>query len=224
MRLGKILGILGCLPRTIWFNFRWLPFKQAVKLPVWLACNVRVKGMWRGGLVLRNAAFNSSHIGFHCADAVDCYGTHTILCVERGGKWIVEQDLHIGRGAIVHVKPKGTLTVGRNFAISGTTSIICSTSIRIGDDVQFSWGSLVMDSDAHKIFDVNGEWTNRPAPIVIGDRVWVAADVTLMKGTYIGSNCVVAGGSLVNRDVAEDGVVLAGRPAKPVKRIGGWQL
>lgn len=212
------------LPRSVWFNFRWLPFGQAWRLPVWIAPNVRVKSMWRGGLVLGDARFNSCHIGFHCADAVDCYGVHTIVCIKRGGRWLVDSGLHIGRGAIVNVNPEGVLRTGRNFAVSGTTSFVCSKSIVIGDDVQFSWSSLVMDSDAHRVYDVEGKWVNEPREVRIGSRVWVAANVTIMKGSVVGDNCVVAGNSLVNKAFGESGCVIAGVPARRVRDISGWEL
>lgn len=222
--LHKLLLILLSLPRTVWFNFRYLPFKQAVKIPIWLASNVRLKKMYRGGIVLKNIAFNSCHIGFHCADAVDTYGVHTILCVEHGGKLLVESDLHIGRGAIIHVKTDATLSLGRNFAISGTTSIICSKEITVGDDVQFSWNSLVMDSDAHMVFDVDGNLTNYAESITIGNKVWIAANTTILKKSVIGNNCVVAGNSLVNKPLNVDNHILAGTPAKPIRPISRWQI
>lgn len=224
MALRKILTLIFSLPRTIWFNLRWLPIGQAIKLPIWLAPNVRVKRMWRGGMELHSCRFNASHIGFHAADAVDCYGVHTIICVEQGGKWIIEDDLHIGRGAIIHVGKDATLKVGKNFAISGTTSIVCSKSISIGSDVQFSWNSLMMDSDAHKIFNIEGEWANPPAPIEIGNHVWIAANTTILKGSVIGEGCVVAGNSLVNRDMKIHNHVIAGSPARPIKPILDWQI
>lgn len=224
MNIRRIFQLILALPRTVWFNFRYLPFSQARRLPIWLAPNVRVKCMYRGGIELKTVRFNASHIGFHVADAVDCYGAHTILDICHGGKWIVDDDLHIGRGAIIHVGPEGKLSVGRNFAISGTTSIICSHSITIGNDVQFSWNSLVMDSDAHKIFNEDGEWVNRPASVSIGNHVWIAANASVMKKAVIGDGCVVAGNSLVNRDMAVTSYIIAGSPAKPVRPIGGWKL
>lgn len=224
MNLRRLWMVAMSLPRTIWFNFRYLPFAQARKLPIWLAPNVRVKSMYRGGIQLQRARFNASHIGFHCADAIDCYGGHTIISVKPGGKWIVIDDLHIGRGAVIHVGKEGELSVGDNFAISGTTSIVCSKSITIGKDVQFSWNSLVMDSDAHRIFDENGEWMNCPEPVQIGNHVWIAANTTIMKRSVIGDNCVVAANSLVNRKLSEPNKILAGSPAKPVRTISDWQL
>lgn len=223
-KLRRLMDLVGAVPRSVWFNFRWLPWEQALTLPVWIAPNVRVKSMWRGGMVLADARFNSCHIGFHCADAVDCYGVHTIVCVKPGGRWLVESGLHVGRGAIVNVNSEGVLRTGRNFAVSGTTGIVCSKSVSIGDDVQFSWNSLVMDSDAHRVYDVDGKWVNEPRDVIIGSKVWVAANVTIMKGSVIGDNCVVACNSMVNRAIGESDCVIAGVPARKVKDIWGWEI
>lgn len=222
--LSKIFSILFSLPRIIWFNLRYLPFNQALKLPILIAPNVRIKKLYRGGIILKNVQFNSCHIGFHCADAVDCYGCHTIVCIEKGGKWIIENDIHIGRGAIIHIKPEATLSVGKNFAISGTTSIICSKDIQIGKDVQFSWNSLAMDSDAHKIYSQDGKISNPDSPVVIGNKVWIAANTTILKGSEIKDNCIVACNSMVNKAIKEDNCIIAGSPAKAIKTISHWEI
>lgn len=221
--MGRKLRILFSIPRTIWFNLRYLPLSQAIKLPVWIAPNVRIKELHRGGMKLKYARFNSTHIGFHVADAVDCYGVHTIICVRRGGVWNLD-TAHIGQGAVIHVNEAGVLTTGSHFAISGTTSIVCSNSIVIGDNVQFSWNSLVMDSDAHKIFDVDGKLMNLIGEVEIGNKVWIAANITIMKNSKIGDGCVVAANSLVNKKFKESNVILAGSPVREVKKIGGWEL
>lgn len=163
-------------------------------------------------------------IGFHRIIALDTFSAHTILSSDPGARWILKADAHIGQGAIIHIGACGVLTVGRNFAISGNTSLICDDRITIGDDVQFSWNTLVMDGDAHKVYAENGERLNPKAPISIGNKVWVAANCTILKGASIGSNCVVAGGSLVNRPVEADNAVLAGTPVRPVRSISRWEV
>ena len=53
---------------------------------------------------------------------------------------------------------------------------------------------------------------------MIGEGVWLASDVLVLGPVTIGEHAVVAGGSLVREDVAPYTVV-AGRPAKVVKKI-----
>jgi acetyltransferase-like isoleucine patch superfamily enzyme len=54
--------------------------------------------------------------------------------------------------------------------------------------------------------------------VVIGDGVWLASHVLVLGPVTIGEHAVVAGGSLVREDV-EPYTVVAGRPAKVIKKI-----
>lgn len=58
------LKILLAIPKTIWFNFRYLPFCQAVKLPVWLSLNT--KSCISGGVMIKGKVRPFMiRIGFH---------------------------------------------------------------------------------------------------------------------------------------------------------------
>ncbi len=51
-----------------------------------------------------------------------------------------------------------------------------------------------------------------PAPIVIGKRVWLGSNVTVLPGVTIGDGAVVAAASVVTKDVPANSVVLVLRP------------
>lgn len=55
-------------------------------------------------------------------------------------------------------------------------------------------------------------------PVIIGDNVLIGANAVILEGVKIGEGSVVAAGSVVVSDV-EPGVVVAGSPAKIVKRV-----
>ncbi|WP_129138462.1 acyltransferase [Modicisalibacter coralii] len=59
--------------------------------------------------------------------------------------------------------------------------------------------------------------------IHVKEGVWMGSGVTVLGPAVIGKNAVVAAGSLVTGDVA-DNTIVAGRPAKPVKTIDGDAL
>lgn len=55
-------------------------------------------------------------------------------------------------------------------------------------------------------------------PLTIGNDVWIGARVTILGGcTKIGNGAILAGGAVVTKDVAPYTIV-AGLPAKPLKR------
>ena len=57
-----------------------------------------------------------------------------------------------------------------------------------------------------------------PAPVHIGDNVWIGANVTILPGVTIGENAVVAAGAVVAKDVPAN-MVAAGVPAKVIRSV-----
>lgn len=57
-----------------------------------------------------------------------------------------------------------------------------------------------------------------PAPIHIGENVWIGANVTVVGGVTIGNHAIIAAGAVVTKDVLENAVA-AGVPAKAIRYI-----
>jgi acetyltransferase-like isoleucine patch superfamily enzyme len=57
------------------------------------------------------------------------------------------------------------------------------------------------------------------SPTKIGDRVWIGANVTILKGVTIGNDAVVGAGSVVTKDIPEKAIAV-GNPAKVIKYRG----
>ena len=58
-----------------------------------------------------------------------------------------------------------------------------------------------------------------PAPIKIGNDVWIGAHATILAGVTIGNGAVIAAGAVVTKDVPAN-MVVGGVPAKIIKNIG----
>ena len=219
--MGKAWDLLFSVPKTIWFNFRYLPMKQAKKLPIWIhyGTNIEIHG---GKIILPLNVSIAIRIGFHRVEVCEPKAK-TILNVS-GGILCFLGTAHIGHGSKIHVSMGGRLTLGDNFAISASSSLNCYKSIQIGKDVQFSWDCLVMDSDTHKIYDEEGNVTNEAKEIVVGDKIWIGCRSTILKGAVIPNNCVIGSCSLVSGNKYEPNSVIVGVPAKSIKKIGGWNL
>lgn len=57
------------------------------------------------------------------------------------------------------------------------------------------------------------------APVVIGEGVWLCANVTVTPGCTIAPRIVVAAGSVVTKNLKLEGWLYGGVPAKPIKQL-----
>lgn len=55
-------------------------------------------------------------------------------------------------------------------------------------------------------------------PIIIGNNVWIGANVTVLPGVTIGNNCTIGAGSVVTKDIPEN-TIAVGNPCKVIKSI-----
>ena len=57
-----------------------------------------------------------------------------------------------------------------------------------------------------------------PAPIRIGNDVWIGANAVVTKGVAIGDRSIIAAGAVVTHDIPAD-VIAGGIPAKVIRKI-----
>jgi galactoside O-acetyltransferase len=96
----------------------------------------------------------------------------------------------------------------------------CSSGlIAIGSDVLIGPNTVLRASnhrfeDPSRVIAAQGHSAGR---IVIGDDVWIAANVTVVAGVEIARGSVIAAGAVVTKDV-EPYTIVGGVPAKPIGR------
>ena len=67
-------------------------------------------------------------------------------------------------------------------------------------------------------------WTHnrqKTRPITIGDFAYIGSEIRVAPGASIPSRCIVGIGSVITSEVAGEGWLIAGVPAKPVKELNG---
>ena len=116
------------------------------------------------------------------------------------------------------------MDIGDRVVVNGATLYLQEDNSRltIGDDSQVSWGVDIWCTDAHTITNLDGEPVNYAESIEIGRHVWIGKDVKIGKNVSIADNSIVGWGSIVTRRFDEPNVVIAGIPAKIVKRGIDW--
>ncbi|MDP5230566.1 MAG: acyltransferase [Cellulophaga sp.] len=111
---------------------------------------------------------------------------------------------------------KGKLIIGDNTFINVGSIISAHFQIKIGKNVQIAPGVIIMDSDFHGVEDRDTQVV--PTPITIGDNVWLATRVVVLKGVTIGEGSTVATGSVVTKNIPPFSLA-AGIPAKVIKSL-----
>jgi len=91
----------------------------------------------------------------------------------------------------------------------------------IKDECMLSRNATLLTSDGHPIYR-GGKIINNASDITIEEHVWLADNVTILKGVRIGKNSVVGINSTVTKDVSCNSII-AGNPARIVKDKIVWQ-
>ena len=60
----------------------------------------------------------------------------------------------------------------------------------------------------------------KTSPVVIGKNVWIGANTTILAGTHIGDNCVIAAGSVIKGDIEKSKLVIQKRSTE-IRTIEG---
>ena len=106
--------------------------------------------------------------------------------------------------------------LGRDVFINAGCKFQDQGGIYLGDRVLV--GQNVVLATLNHGMDPSRRGDLHPAPIRIGDDVWIGANATVLPGVIIGDGAVVAAGAVVTRDVPAMTVV-GGVPARVIKRI-----
>jgi acetyltransferase-like isoleucine patch superfamily enzyme len=119
------------------------------------------------------------------------------------------------------------LTIGRGLQGAKLIAVLVGGSISIGEDCLFSMGPVgieVRNSDLHSLLDrATGEVLNKTRDVVIGNHVWLAEHVTIMKGACVPDDCVVGAFAVVTGALkSEPHSLIAGIPANPIRKNITW--
>lgn len=149
-------------------------------------------------------------IGYMSSVSSTCFGKYNWV-----GERVVLHNVHVGdftyfsNDCVILEATLGKFcSIGPNVRVAPgkhPTSIIVSTHPAIYSNPDYCLRNFA-PKDMHNPF----------RKVVIGNDVWICANVVVSDGVKIGNGAVIAANSVVTKDV-EDYLIVGGVPAKPIK-------
>ena len=209
MHLRDKIRTVVSLPKTIYFNFKVLEKKDAVKLPFFVDKDVKLGKLYKNVIKLN---FKSDRFSIKIGKkAID-------------SSIVFNGNAEFSYGISFTALQQSRIVIGNNFYCNKNCVISSREAIEIGNDVLVGWNVNIRDNDGetHRIYENNIE-NEYKKKIVIKNHVWLCAFSSVLKGVEILEDTVVAYGTCVTKSLGEKNVILAGVPAKIVKRNIEWK-
>lgn len=140
------------------------------------------------------------------------------LHVHPGGELVIEDGTWLRSEVapvVIHVYDGARLRIGPRCLLNGC-QISAKREVAIGRSTMIGPNSRVFDADQHP-FDA--DTPERCEPVRIGDYVWVASDVSVLRGVELGDHVVVGARSLVTGSVPAHSLAF-GSPARVRGSVG----
>lgn len=218
MKLRKIVGIVVNLPKTIYFNFHYLPFKCAIKLPIFFLSNVNLFCMKGKIEILGEIKTGMVRIG---GGNNPLYFQQNYRCVwaNYGGTVVFGDKVSLSKGVAIEIGQNAYLSLGYNVYFGVLSRIACYKRITIDDNSRFTWENIICDTDFHPTINIStGERSEMSKPIRIGKNNWIGIRCFVMKGTETPDYCIASAYSLLNKKYnIPKYSLIGGIPAKLLK-------
>lgn len=128
----------------------------------------------------------------------------------------------IGEGCWLQTHNGGVIEIGDDCHFSGYTVISAGQSIVIESHVIFARNVHILDHN-HRIdlddVPIRFQGETGAEPVRIGEGSWIGANVVIFPGVTVGRGAVIGANSIVREDV-RDRVVVAGAPAREIRKLG----
>lgn len=157
---------------------------------------------------------------------IDIHNKLVIQCNGDRNRIVIEDNCIFWGTTELRADSKSLIMIGNGTGI-GSAVIHASecSKIEIGADCMLSHEVDIRSADGHCIYDKGNlrKRINSPATVLIGKHVWLGKRVQCLKGAEIRNGSVVGAGSLVTKSFKEENIIIAGSPAKVIRRGIKWK-
>lgn len=198
------------LPYSIFFNFYYLPFKQAIKLPILFYVRPTFLKLSGKVIIENRVKRNMIRLGIVIApiDSPSIFRWANLGTVIFKGECVISHHTFIacGKDSIIEFGGKSSFSSGLR--------IMANNKISFGEKARIGWDCSFIDTDFHSIIDLSSnKEIPQSAPISIGYAGWIGHNSIVSKGTKIPDHSIVASGSVVKGYFKKSNTIIGGNPA-----------
>ena len=195
----KKLWVIRYLFSIIYFNYHYLPFRQAVFLPIWLYKPNFLNFSGRVMISKRKVYPGMIKLGHR---VVTIY-PNTGIIWDNKGTIVFEGACQIGNNSAISVGPKGKVSFGENFMATTTLRLVCYYKVKIGTLTTIGWDCIIMDTDQHRITRLDGSQSKGYGSVIIGKECWITNRCTVLKNTILGDKITIASGTTISGNYSD---------------------
>ena len=174
-------------------------------------CTIEIK---KGAKIIRNGVLNLGTKKFRKSKL------ETRLLVESGATLRYDGNVSIGYGSDIEVFSNATLSFGGGVATNIGATVICGERIEIGKNTMLGRHVTIRDNNGSHYINRQGYKNTRP--VIIGDKVWLTEQSTVMPGVKIGDGAIIGALSLVIKNVPANALA-SGHPAEVIDEDILWK-
>ena len=211
----KLRTLLALVP-SLFFCLKYLPFRQAIKIPI-IIYNPHYYCM-RGKVIIDSPVitFGMIRLGIFITNQYPNSGIrwHNQRTIVFKGRAAIGAN-----SAITVLRENSYLEFGDNFGNAASLRLNCDYRIIFCKNVLIGWDVSVMDSAMHRIKDLDGNFLGKGYDeVIIEENVWIASQCLILQGTRVPAYSIVAARSLLNKHYnIPTYSLLAGIPARLIK-------
>ena len=202
--------------KTLYFNFRTMPFAQARRLPVYIYGKVSFISLDGEVRIVGDVKRGMIRLGIN----VDLFSGRNrgLICLPSRASITFHGAAKAYVNYIFRLAPGASLELGNRIIVGSNVKICCSKRIFIDDFSGIGFESQIIDTNFHYMVNCeDGSVRRASSPVRIGKYNWIGNRTTIMHGTHTPDYAVVGSNSLLNKnyDVPEmaEGGIIAGSPA-----------
>lgn len=209
-----IMRYTGMRPKPLFQFFKYNTIKEIIRGDVIIPTPYTVIELHKGGRILKKGV---SIIG---VKKFSKSKLETRILVDANAILDFQGNVSIGYGSDIEVFPNAALSFGAGSKTNIGATIICGERIEIGKDTMLGRHITIRDNNGSHYMNRQGYKNTRP--VIIGDKVWLTEQSTVMPGVKIGDGAIIGALSLVIRNVPAH-CLASGHPAEVIDEDILWK-